>query len=143
MQHGIWSAFQEIREANQNLSLTQTNGVVQVAEGEEAHVKFRHGRPRTQLTVNLLKEISDSGVQETWVRARPIHTVRCILQIRVPWLLLVRLFFLLFSQVLPGCFQTGTQRGVRILESKDVGLRFRFYLWIGLDIVLQGPQPGA
>src|SRR6478672_9162298 len=61
IEHGLGRAFQEIREADENASLAQADGAIDVGEAIETDFKFRQGRARTQIAICLLKNLGEGG----------------------------------------------------------------------------------
>src|SRR6185312_5060914 len=63
VQDWLRCAFQKIREPDQNASLAQPDGVVEIAEGIEANFKFRQRGSWAKLTINLFEKSGESGIQ--------------------------------------------------------------------------------
>ena len=55
--HSVGRAFQQVRNANVDRVLAQANGVVDIGEGVELHLKVGHGRSRAKLTIRLLEDV--------------------------------------------------------------------------------------
>src|SRR6201996_1600870 len=55
-QHALRRAFEQIGEAHMQFTLTQTDRRIQRDEAPEADAKRRHGRPRSERPVLLLKD---------------------------------------------------------------------------------------
>src|SRR5689334_7509902 len=59
VKHLLRGAFQEIREADKDAPLAKPYGVIDVGEAIEADFKFWNRRTRTQITIRLLKNLSE------------------------------------------------------------------------------------
>ena len=61
IEHRFRRALQEIREADENASLAQADGAIDVGEAIETDFKFRHRNARTQISICLLKNLGEGG----------------------------------------------------------------------------------
>ena len=61
IKHWLGRAFKKIREADENASLAQADGAVDVGEAIETDFKFRQRSARTQIAICLLKNLGESG----------------------------------------------------------------------------------
>src|SRR5579859_2594828 len=61
IKHGLRRAFQKIREADEDTSLAQADGVVDVGETIKTDFKFRQGSARVQVAIGLLKDLGEVG----------------------------------------------------------------------------------
>ena len=61
IKHRLRRAFQEIREADEDASLAQSNRAIDVGETIEADLKLGHRRPRTQIAICLFKNLEKGG----------------------------------------------------------------------------------
>src|SRR6266446_6011346 len=61
MQHGFGRAFEQVRHADEKLSLAQADGVVNRDECVEADVHRRNRRARAQFAVGLLEDFCEPG----------------------------------------------------------------------------------
>jgi hypothetical protein len=53
------SAFEQIRDAHEKPAIPEPDGIVEVGKAKELDSELRHGRPRAQLAVSLLKNLCD------------------------------------------------------------------------------------
>ena len=60
MKHRLRRSFEQVGEANQQFSVTQADGIVQVGEREEPNLKFRQRRSRAELSVGLFEDVGGS-----------------------------------------------------------------------------------
>lgn len=60
-EHGFRSAFQQVGDADVELSLAQANGVVDGYKGIETHVQSRRGRARAQFAIGIVKDFGKLG----------------------------------------------------------------------------------
>src|SRR6476646_9553610 len=61
VKHRPGSAFKQIRKADENASLAQADGAIDVGEAIKTDFKFRQRRTRTQVAISLLKNLGKIG----------------------------------------------------------------------------------
>ena len=61
IEHRLWRAFKEIREADEDASLAQSNRAIDVGETIEADLELGYRRTRTQIAICLFKNLEKGG----------------------------------------------------------------------------------
>lgn len=65
VKHRLGRSFQEVRQADEYPAFTHSDGVVEVLKRKKSHLKIGHGGARSQLSIDLLEQGTD-----TWIRLR-------------------------------------------------------------------------
>jgi hypothetical protein len=59
LEHWSRSAFEQIRDTHEKPAIPEPDGIVEVGKAKELDSELRHGGPRPQLAVSLLKNLCD------------------------------------------------------------------------------------
>ena len=70
VQYVVRSTFHQVREPHQNLSFTQTNGVIEIGKRKELDRENWNRRSGTQLPVRLLKKTRNSRIHRIQISTR-------------------------------------------------------------------------
>ena len=60
-QHGFGRAFEQVGETDEQASIAQANGVIEIGEGEELDLEFGQGSARTKFAVSFLEDFEKTG----------------------------------------------------------------------------------
>ena len=78
IEHRLWRAFKEIREADEDASLAQADGAIDVGETIEADLELGYRRTRTQIAICLFKNLEKGGHLEQKLAANAREPTRIV-----------------------------------------------------------------